>query len=72
MLYVVDDRPFLLLDDGRVDLVTGQLEREGETMLADAAAPLEDVGVDVTTRMRTGTPPRRFSAPSTNATSTSS
>jgi nucleotide-binding universal stress UspA family protein len=62
VLYVVDDRPFTMLPDDRVESVADRLRTEGEAALADAAAIFEDEGVDVTTGMRTGTPAQEILA----------
>ncbi|WP_232700437.1 universal stress protein [Halobacterium wangiae] len=62
VLYVVDDRPFTLLPDDRVESVADGLRREGEDALADAASALAEEGVDVTTGMRTGTPTQEILA----------
>jgi nucleotide-binding universal stress UspA family protein len=62
VLYVVDDRPFTMLPDDRVESLAGRLRTEGEATLADAAAVFEDEGVDVTTGMRTGTPAQEILA----------
>lgn len=56
LLFVVDDRSFLVLDDDRVDAITDQLLTEGKRSLADASAAFEDRGVETTTELRTGTP----------------
>ncbi|WP_327053434.1 universal stress protein [Halomicrococcus gelatinilyticus] len=56
VLHVIDDRAFLTLDDDRVDQVTEQLRNEGERAVGQAAEQLEDVGVQVTTTIRKGSP----------------
>ncbi|WP_276299326.1 universal stress protein [Halorussus lipolyticus] len=54
VLYVVDDRAFLTLDDERVPEVTDELHEEGERATDETAAQFEDV--DVTTEIRQGNP----------------
>ncbi|WP_049987156.1 universal stress protein [Halobellus rufus] len=56
VLYVIDDRAFLTLDEQmKTDVVT-ELEGEGEAATDRAATRLQDVGIDVTTAIREGDP----------------
>lgn len=54
VLYVVDDRAFLTLDEERIPAVTDELREEGERATEETAAALDDV--DVTTEIRQGNP----------------
>jgi len=56
VLYVVDDRAFLTLDEGMQDEATAQLHRQGEDAVSQATSRLEDAGVTVTTEVREGDP----------------
>ena len=56
VLYVVDDRAFLTMDDDRVPEVTDQLREEGERATGEAAAAFEEEELDVTTEIRRGDP----------------
>ena len=56
VLYVVDDRAFLTLDDDRTDEVLDDLESGGRTALREAATRFEDAGLTVETAMRRGNP----------------
>lgn len=56
VLYVVDDRAFLTLDDDRIPEVSEQLRNEAERATGEAAASLEAEGLDVTTAVREGAP----------------
>ncbi|WP_132056827.1 universal stress protein [Halorussus amylolyticus] len=56
VLYVVDDRAFLTLDDDRIPGVTDELRDEGEHATAEAAEALEGDGLDVTAAVRKGNP----------------
>jgi nucleotide-binding universal stress UspA family protein len=56
VLYVVDDRAFLTLqDDMKADVVT-ELEGEGEVAVEAAVDRLESAGVEVVTAVRQGSP----------------
>ncbi|NHN60272.1 MULTISPECIES: universal stress protein [Halorussus] len=55
VLYVVDDRAFLTLDDDRVPNVTDRLREQGERA-TDETASAFDAGLDVTTEIREGNP----------------
>ncbi|NEU55523.1 universal stress protein [Halorussus sp. MSC15.2] len=54
VLYVVDDRAFLTLDDDRIPEVTDRLREEGERATDETAAAFD--GVTVTTEIRRGNP----------------
>jgi nucleotide-binding universal stress UspA family protein len=54
VLYVVDDRAFLTLDEERIPEVTDELREEGERATEETAAALDEV--DVTTEIRQGNP----------------
>lgn len=56
LLYVVDDRAFLTLDEERIEGVVDDLESKGQTALSEAATRFEDAGLDVETAMRRGNP----------------
>lgn len=56
LLYVVDDRSFLTLDERMRDDVLAELHEDGETTLAEAAALFEERGVAVETATRRGDP----------------
>lgn len=56
VVYVVDDRAFLTLDDSLVPDVIERLSSEGERATAAAATAFEADGLDVTTVIRKGTP----------------
>ena len=56
VLYVVDDRAFLTLDEGMQDEATAQLHEQGEAAVSQAADRLEAEGVDVETSVREGDP----------------
>ncbi|SEW25032.1 universal stress protein [Halobacterium jilantaiense] len=56
VLYVVDDRAFLTLDDGMQDEATAQLHEQGEAAVSQTTERLEDAGVTVTTDVREGDP----------------
>ncbi|MFB6268854.1 MAG: universal stress protein [Halobacterium sp.] len=56
VLYVVDDRAFLTLDDEMQTEALAQLKAEGREALADAADEFADAGVDVETELRRGDP----------------
>lgn len=56
VLYVVDDRAFLTLDDDRIPEVSDRLREEGERATSEAAAEFEADDVDVTTELRRGNP----------------
>ena len=56
VLYVIDDRAFLTLDDEMKDQVLAELTGEGEAATERAAARLQEAGIDVTTGIRQGDP----------------
>lgn len=56
VLYVVDDRAFLTLEDEMKDEVIADLRDEGETAIADVADQLEAAGLDAATRITKGKP----------------
>jgi nucleotide-binding universal stress UspA family protein len=56
VLYVVDDRAFLTLDDGMQDEATAQLRTQGEDAVGRAADRLAEEGVDAETLVREGDP----------------
>jgi len=56
VLYVVDDRAFLTLDDARTDEVLDDLESGGRRALQETATQFEDAGLAVETTMRRGNP----------------
>lgn len=56
ILYVVDDRAFLTLDEQMKTDVLGELQGEGEAATDRAAARLRDAGIEVTTAIREGDP----------------
>lgn len=56
VLYVVDDRAFLTLDERLVPDVIERLSNEGERATAAAANAFEDDGLDVRTEIRSGAP----------------
>jgi nucleotide-binding universal stress UspA family protein len=56
VLYVVDDRAFLTLDDDRIPTVTDQLRDEGERATSAVAAEFDAENVSVSTEIRQGNP----------------
>jgi nucleotide-binding universal stress UspA family protein len=56
VLYVIDDRSFLTLQDGMQTDVEDELRAEGERATASVADRLEEVGVAVRTSIRKGDP----------------
>jgi nucleotide-binding universal stress UspA family protein len=56
VLYVIDDRSFLTLQDGMKDDVLEELRAEGETATTSVAGRLESEGITVRTRIRKGNP----------------
>ncbi|GGI99269.1 universal stress protein UspA [Halobellus salinus] len=56
VLYVIDDRAFLTLDDEMKDEVLSELTGEGEAATDRAATRLREAGIDVTTGIRQGDP----------------
>jgi len=56
VLYVIDDRAFLTLEDGMKDEVLDELTGEGEVATDRAATRLREAGIDVTTEIRQGDP----------------
>lgn len=56
VLYVIDDRAFLTLDEKMKTNVLTELEGEGEAATDRAAARLHDTGIEVTTAIREGDP----------------
>ena len=56
VLYVVDDRAFLTLDEDVQSDVVADLQREGEVALDEASEHLEAAGFEVEMALRQGTP----------------
>jgi nucleotide-binding universal stress UspA family protein len=56
VLYVIDDRSFLTLQDDMKDDVLDELRAEGETATTSVAGRLEREGITVRTRIRKGNP----------------
>jgi nucleotide-binding universal stress UspA family protein len=56
VLYVVDDRAFLTLEDGMQDEATAQLRGQGREAVSRAADRLASEGVDTETELREGDP----------------
>lgn len=56
VLFVVDDRAFLTLDEGMQDEATAQLHEQGEAAVSQAADRLADESVDAETAVREGDP----------------
>jgi nucleotide-binding universal stress UspA family protein len=56
VLYAVDKRAFLTLDDSMKDDVEEQLTEQGDETVATAAERFRDAGVDVVTACRSGDP----------------
>ena len=56
VLYVVDDRAFLTLDEGMQDEATAQLHEQGEDAVSRAAERLQAEGIAVETNVREGDP----------------
>ncbi|MFC3477206.1 universal stress protein [Halobacterium litoreum] len=56
VLYVLDDRAFLTLDEEMQDEATEQLREGGDAALARATEQFEDAGVSVETATREGDP----------------
>jgi len=56
VLYVVDDRAFLTLDDDRIPEVTDSLREEGERATDEVATGLDAPDVSVSTEIREGNP----------------
>jgi nucleotide-binding universal stress UspA family protein len=56
VLYVVDDRSFLTLQDGMKSDVEASLRSEGETATTSVAGRLEREGITVRTEIRKGNP----------------
>lgn len=56
VLYVVDDRAFLTLDDSRIPDVTDQLYEEGERAVSKAADAFAADGIDASVEIRKGSP----------------
>jgi len=56
VLYVVDDRAFLTLEDGMQDEATAQLRAQGQDAVQRAGERLQEEGVDVETHVREGDP----------------
>ncbi|MFB6194747.1 MAG: universal stress protein [Haloplanus sp.] len=56
VLYVVDDRSFLTLQEGMKTNVLDELRAEGEEATTAAASRLEREGIDVRTEIRKGNP----------------
>ncbi|RLM57476.1 universal stress protein [Halobellus sp. Atlit-31R] len=56
VLYVIDDRAFLTLQDEMKSDVLAELEGEGEAATDRAATRLREAGIEVTTAIRQGDP----------------
>jgi nucleotide-binding universal stress UspA family protein len=56
ILYVIDDRAFLTLQDDMKTDVLAELEGEGEAATDRAATRLHEAGIEVTTAIRQGDP----------------
>ncbi|MGB9964950.1 universal stress protein [Halobacterium hubeiense] len=56
VLYVVDDRAFLTLDEGMQDEAVDQLRAEGRRALSEAKQAFESEGVVAETELRRGDP----------------
>ncbi|UPW01415.1 universal stress protein [Halorussus gelatinilyticus] len=56
VLYVVDDRAFLTLDDDRIPEVTDGLQAEGERATDAVASDFDAAAVSVSTEIREGNP----------------
>jgi nucleotide-binding universal stress UspA family protein len=56
VLYVIDDRSFLTLQDGMKADVADELRAEGETATTSVAGQLEREGLTVRTKIRKGNP----------------
>ncbi|MFB6082786.1 MAG: universal stress protein [Halorientalis sp.] len=56
VLYVIDDRAFLTLDDGMKADVLEDLRAEGERAVGEVAEAVEAAGLDAVTAIRRGTP----------------
>lgn len=56
VLYVVDDRAFLAMDDDKHTDVLENLEAEGEAAVAAVAEKLEAEGIETTTQISQGDP----------------
>ena len=56
ILYAVDKRAFLTLDDSMKDDVENQLSEQGERTVAAAAERFREAGIDVVTECRSGDP----------------
>lgn len=66
VLYVVDDRAFLTMDDDRAAEMTDELREEGERATAEVAAAFEADDLDVTTEIRRGDPGDQILAAATD------
>ncbi|MFB6089940.1 MAG: universal stress protein [Halobellus sp.] len=62
VLYVIDDRAFLTLQDEMKSEVVAELEGEGEAAVDRAATRLREAGIDVTTAIREGDPAEQILA----------
>ena len=62
VLYVVDDRAFLAMDDEMHADVLENLEAEGEAAVARVAETLEAAGIETTTHISQGDPAERIVA----------
>ncbi|WP_135829231.1 universal stress protein [Halorussus halobius] len=56
VLYVIDDRAFLTMDDDRAAEATDELREEGERATAEVAAAFEAEDLEVTAAIRRGDP----------------
>jgi len=60
ILYVVDDRAFLAMDDEMHADVLENLESEGDTAVSEVAETLEAAGIETTTHISQGDPAERI------------
>lgn len=60
ILYVVDDRAFLAMDDDMHADVLANLEAEGEAAVSEVAEALEQAGIETTTHISQGDPAERI------------
>ena len=67
VLYVIDDRSFLTLDDEMQSEVLDELRADGEAATDSVATELEADGIDVTTALARGDPAEEILAYATNA-----
>jgi len=60
ILYVVDDRAFLAMDEDMHADVLANLEAEGEAAVSEVAETLEQAGIETTTHIAQGDPAERI------------